>query len=206
MSGELSSPDELMFTQMFNQGVLDIIDGMQMDADGPIVAPAWRDLDLYCDRVASAVGRLCVCIFGEPGDEGLQVAQHLGRALQLTNILRDVREDVCRDRIYLPADWLEEAGVERGMLDCDTASPAFLAVMKRGLVVARGHYEKARELPLMVEEDSRAAVRLMAGVYEEILDRIGQDPATVLRGRVGLTEREKVSLVRKLAPEAAATG
>ncbi|MFW6077442.1 MAG: squalene/phytoene synthase family protein, partial [Hyphomicrobiales bacterium] len=65
-----------------------VIEGMEMDVDGPIVAPSRADLDLYCDRVACAVGRLCVPIFGEPGETGIAVADHLGRALQLTNILR----------------------------------------------------------------------------------------------------------------------
>ncbi len=85
-----------------------VIDGMQMDADGPLIAPTYEQLDLYCDRVASAVGRLCVGIFGEPGENGLQVALHQGRALQLTNILRDVAEDAGQGRLYLPKNYLEE--------------------------------------------------------------------------------------------------
>ena len=83
-----------------------VIDGMEMDARGPIVAPDMATLDLYCDRVACAVGRLCVCIFGEPGEAGQTVAQHLGRALQLTNIIRDVAEDADIGRLYLPAERL----------------------------------------------------------------------------------------------------
>jgi phytoene synthase len=88
-----------------------VIAGMEMDANGPIVAPDLATLDLYCDRVASAVGRLCVCVFGEPNPNGMRVADRLGRALQLTNILRDVAEDALIGRLYLPSEYLDAAGV-----------------------------------------------------------------------------------------------
>ena len=88
-----------------------VIAGMEMDAAGPVVAPSLATLDLYCDRVASAVGRLCIRVFGESGPSGLAVAYHLGRALQLTNILRDVVEDAGIDRLYLPAELLAARGV-----------------------------------------------------------------------------------------------
>src|SRR4051812_42874957 len=88
-----------------------VIQGMEMDARGPMIAPSWDELDLYCDCVASAVGRLCVPVFGEPTPAGDRVAAHLGRALQLTNILRDVKEDAGLERLYLPAEALNAAGV-----------------------------------------------------------------------------------------------
>jgi phytoene synthase len=88
-----------------------IVDGMEMDACGPIIAPSLATLDLYCDRVASAVGRLCILAFGESSEAGQQVAYHLGRALQLTNILRDVAEDAAIGRLYLPRELLDRAGV-----------------------------------------------------------------------------------------------
>jgi len=88
-----------------------VIDGMQMDIDGPIIAPNMDELLLYCDRVASAVGRLCVPIFGQPDAKGRKVADHLGLALQLTNIIRDVPEDAEIDRLYLPSDLLEKHGI-----------------------------------------------------------------------------------------------
>ena len=88
-----------------------VIAGMEMDANGPIVAPDLATLDLYCDRVAAAVGRLCVCVFGEANANGMRVADRLGRALQLTNILRDVAEDAMIGRLYLPSEYLDAAGV-----------------------------------------------------------------------------------------------
>ena len=90
---------------------LAVIDGMQMDAETAIVAPDLATLDLYCDRVAAAVGRLSVRAFGDSSPAADRVAYSLGRALQLTNILRDVQEDAERGRLYLPREWLDAAGV-----------------------------------------------------------------------------------------------
>ncbi len=90
---------------------LAVIDGMQMDAETTIVAPDLATLDLYCDRVAGAVGRLSVRVFGDASPAADDVARALGRALQLTNILRDVGEDAERGRLYLPRECLDEAGV-----------------------------------------------------------------------------------------------
>ena len=88
-----------------------VIDGMAMDVDADIRAPDQATLDLYCDRVACAVGRLSVRVFGMAPDAGLALADHLGRALQLTNILRDLDEDAAMGRLYLPREALREAGI-----------------------------------------------------------------------------------------------
>jgi len=88
-----------------------IIDGMEMDVPADIRAPDARTLDLYCDRVASAVGRLSVRVFGLGEEDGVLLAHHLGRALQLTNILRDIDEDAGIGRLYLPRENLNAAGI-----------------------------------------------------------------------------------------------
>jgi len=88
-----------------------VIDGMAMDVARDIRWPAMAELDLYCDRVASAVGRLSVRVFGMPREPGVELAHHLGRALQLTNILRDIDEDAEIGRVYLPAEALTGAGI-----------------------------------------------------------------------------------------------
>src|SRR5258706_590625 len=90
---------------------LAIVDGMEMDVPQDIRAPDMATLDLYCDRVASAVGRLSVRVFGLPEDDGILLAHHLGRALQLTNILRDIDEDAALGRLYLPRERLLLAGI-----------------------------------------------------------------------------------------------
>ena len=92
---------------------LAIIDGMQMDVDEDICAPDLGTLDLYCERVASAVGRLSIKVFGMDEGPGFELAHHLGRALQLTNILRDLNEDAAVRRLYLPREYLREAGIEK---------------------------------------------------------------------------------------------
>src|SRR5947208_11937597 len=88
-----------------------VIDGMEMDVVADIRAPDWNKLDAYCDRVASAVGRLSVRIFGMEEKAGIALAYHLGRALQLTNILRDIDEDAAIGRLYLPREALQQVGI-----------------------------------------------------------------------------------------------
>ncbi len=93
-----------------------VIDGMDMDVVEDIRAPDWATLELYCDRVASAVGRLSVRIFGTPAAEREGLAHHLGKALQLTNILRDVDEDAAIGRLYLPARGAGRGGDHRAAI------------------------------------------------------------------------------------------
>ena len=110
---------------MEKEDFLAVIDGMEMDLHGPIVAPDLATLDLYCDRVASAVGRLSTPIFGMAREPGRRLAHHLGRALQLTNILRDLDDDAAIGRLYLPRENLEKAGIDDHDADrCDRASGA----------------------------------------------------------------------------------
>ena len=123
---------------------LAVIDGMQMDAETTIVAPDLATLDLYCDRVAAAVGRLSVRAFGDASPEADQVAHALGRALQLTNILRDLREDAERGRLYLPREWLDDrrcAARSRG--GAALARPP--RVCARVAAQAHGHFRSASE-------------------------------------------------------------
>src|SRR5262249_27545591 len=91
---------------------LAVINGMKMDVAEDIRAPEWELLDLYCDRVAAAVGRLSVRIFGIDESNGSELAHHLGRALQMTNILRDLDEDAAMGRLYLPSEALSAAGID----------------------------------------------------------------------------------------------
>ena len=113
-----------------------VVDGMQMDAETVIVAPDLATLDLYCDRVAAAVGRLSVRAFGDASPAADRVAHALGRALQLTNILRDLREDADRGRLYLPHEYLDAAGVPRDP-EAALASPRLGEVCARVVTLAR---------------------------------------------------------------------
>jgi phytoene synthase len=150
---------------------LAVIDGMQMDADEDIRAPDLQKLDLYCDRVASAVGRLSVRIFGMDQGPGLELAHHLGRALQLTNILRDLDEDAGIGRLYLPRELLDQAGLTGSDPDAVIADPRVDAACRALAAMAREHYRAADEVMAARPRGRLAAPRLMGAVYGRILDR-----------------------------------
>src|SRR3954471_11520777 len=135
---------------------LAIVDGMEMDVPQDIRAPDMATLDLYCDRVASAVGRLSVRVFGLPEDDGILLAHHLGRALQLTNILRDIDEDAGIGRLYLPREGLLLAGItsdDPQKVVADSALPKVCAPL---VTRAKKHFEKADEI---MGRNSRRVVR-----------------------------------------------
>jgi phytoene synthase len=153
-----------------------VIDGMLMDAqDRPICAPPADQLDLYCDRVAAAVGRLSVRVFGLPHDDGILLAHHLGRALQLTNILRDVDEDAAIGRAYVPRELLLAAGVEPRVCaagaDEIAAHPALPRACADLAAQARRHYTAA-DFVLRRHPDAGRAPRLMGAVYGALLARL----------------------------------
>src|SRR5476651_840044 len=125
---------------------LAIVDGMEMDVPQDIRAPDLATLDLYCDRVASAVGRLSVRVFGLAQDDGILLAHHLGRALQLTNILRDVDEDAAIGRLYLPREGLLHAGITSFDPLEVISNPALPKVCAPLVERARTHFEKADEV------------------------------------------------------------
>ena len=148
-----------------------VIDGMEMDAETTIVAPDLATLDLYCDRVAAAVGRLSVRAFGDASPEADTVAWSLGRALQLTNILRDVHEDAGRDRLYLPREWLEEAGVP---LDPHAAlrHPALAGVCARVAALAHTRFDAAHAAMALCDRRAMRPARLMGATYAAVLVRL----------------------------------
>lgn len=146
-----------------------VIDGMAMDAGAPIIAPDAAFLDLYCDRVASAVGRLAIRVFGECSAAGDVVAYHLGRALQLTNILRDVGEDAGRGRIYLPREALEAEAVP---LDpaAILSSPGLPRAMARVGSDAARHYAAATAAMEGCAPQAVRPARMMAAAYRPLLE------------------------------------
>ena len=152
-----------------------VIDGMAMDAAQDIRAPDWATLDLYCDRVASAVGRLSVRIFGLAPEPGEALAHHLGRALQLTNILRDIDEDAGVGRLYLPREALEAAGVTTDEPVAAAADPKLARACVEVAARARAHFEKSEAIMAAAPRAAVRAPRLMAAAYQSILDRMLRD-------------------------------
>jgi squalene synthase HpnD len=149
-----------------------IIDGMEMDVVADIQAPDEATLELYCDRVASAVGRLSVRIFGIDESDGLLLAHHLGRALQLTNVLRDLDEDAALGRLYLPRELLHDVGIDAADPVAVLASPAL--ELACSAIVARAHRHFAQAQSVMQRNPRRSvrAPRIMADAYRVILDRL----------------------------------
>ncbi len=150
---------------------LAVIDGMEMDAAGPVVAPSMERLDFYCDCVASAVGRLSVKVFGERGETGRMVAHHQGRALQLANILRDVAEDAAIGRLYLPREMLERHGIDWSDPASVMAQPGYPALWRELAGLASHHFDRTRQLFATCSADMRPA-RIMMEVYERNFRRM----------------------------------
>ncbi|MBV8651302.1 MAG: presqualene diphosphate synthase HpnD, partial [Alphaproteobacteria bacterium] len=150
---------------------LAMIDGMEMDAAEDIRAPDLQTLDLYCARVASAVGHLSVRIFGDASPAAGRVADSLGRALQLTNILRDLAEDAERGRLYLPRELLERHGVP---LEAQHAlrHPNLAAVCRDLALIARAHFAGAAESMARCRRPAMRPAALMGAMYRAILERL----------------------------------
>ena len=168
-----------------------IIDGMQMDVDADIVAPDAATLDLYCDRVASAVGRLSVKVFGMERQPGLDLAHHLGRALQLTNILRDLDEDAGIGRLYVSSDALAVAGVPVSDPQTVVADPRIDTAARQIACEAKRHYEAADKV-MRTARGQLKAPRLMGAAYGRILGRMLVEGWKPPRRRVSLSKGEKL--------------
>ena len=168
-----------------------IIDGMQMDVDADIVAPDDATLDLYCDRVASAVGRLSVKVFGMERQPGLDLSHHLGRALQLTNILRDLDEDAAIGRLYLSTGALAVAGVPVSDPLTVMADPRIDVAARHIAATAGLHYEAADRV-MKTAKGQLKAPRLMGAAYGRILKHMLVEGWKPPRRRVSLTKGEKL--------------
>ena len=167
----------------------EVIDGMQMDVDRDIQAPDWTTLDIYCDRVASAVGRLSARVFGLSETNADALAYHLGRALQLTNILRDIDEDAAIGRLYLPREALERAGMSDLSPAAVLAHPGLDAACREVAERARHHYERAgiimRDQPRRLVRAPRLMEAAYGGVLDELLKRGFAAPRVPVKVRKG---------------------
>ena len=174
---------------------LAVIDGMEMDLRGPVVAPDFVTLDLYCDRVASAVGRLSVRIFGLEERTGIDLAHHLGRALQMTNILRDLDEDAGLGRLYLPREDLLASGMTELTPRAVLAHPGLPQVCAGLLRQARAHYLEATRIMDGAPRSVVKAPRLMASAYGDVLARLAKRGFAAPRVRVGVDKLRLIGAV-----------
>jgi 15-cis-phytoene synthase len=182
----------------------ELIDGCVADVNGTSYQ-TFEDLLYYCRCVAGSIGRLSLGIFGTPktpktpkaGADASGLADSLGVALQLTNILRDIREDNLNGRVYLPAEDLAKFDLD----DLAAPDPAqFGKLMEFQIERARDWYAAGLPLLAILDRRSAACTGAMAGIYRGLLDRIAADPAAVLRGRMSLSGKQKaVVAARALA-------
>jgi len=150
-----------------------IIDGMIMDAADRVRIADMAELELYCDRVACAVGRLCNRVFGLDDATGIELAQNLGQALQLTNILRDLDEDAERDRLYLPLSLLEDSDVAvHGGTAFILTQPGVDTVCRRIAALACQRFEEAEQLLSRCDRNQVRPAIVMKEVYRRILGRL----------------------------------
>ena len=181
--------------ELRREDFLAVIDGMEMDAERDIRAPDLATLDLYCRRVASAVGHLSVPIFGDPSADAHEVAEALGRALQLTNILRDLAEDAARGRLYLPREILDRHGVGECDPDAVLRHPALPLVCREVAAMAEAQFAAAAEAMARCRRRAMRPAAVMAAFYRATLSALlradWRDPAQ----RVSLTKPQKLGLV-----------
>lgn len=175
-----------------------VIDGMAMDAEGDIRVPDRATFDLYCDRVAVAVGRLSVKVFGLEAEAGAALAHHLGRALQITNILRDIDEDFAIGRLYLPREALEAAGIATRDPAAILADPRLDAACRPLAAEAEAHFAAAETIMRASPARAVRAPRLMAAAYRPLLAQLAQAGWAAPRPRIRVSKARLALIALKL--------
>ena len=175
----------------------ELVGGVEMDTSQSRYA-TFEDLRRYCYGVASTVGLICVEIFGYSKPEARRHAVDLGLAMQLTNIMRDIREDAERGRVYIPQDELARFGYSEEELTRGVVNRRFTELMRFQAERARGYYDSGARLLPLVPVRSRACVSVLHGLYSRLLDRIEARRFDVFQGRIRLSTAEKIMLTVRL--------
>ncbi len=169
---------------------LAIIDGVETDVAPTVLMPRREDLLSYCRKVAGAVGMLSIHVFGMPRHPGPRIAETMGNAFQLTNILRDLRDDAALERVYVPLDLLRENGVVTNPLHDGFAHPGFPRACAALADSARGYYAEAERLLAEIQWRRLRPAVLMMALYRELLGRLERrgwtrldEPVRILRAR-----------------------
>ena len=175
----------------------DVVDGVETDLTRSRFQ-TFGELREYCYKVASAVGLICIEVFGYTDPRARDHAIDLGLAMQLTNILRDVREDAERGRIYLPREDMAAFGYSEEELFAGVANERFRRLMQFQAERARGYFAGGKRLIPLLSPRSRACAWVLHGFYSKILDRIEAADFDVFKERINLRDREKLLLMAKL--------
>ncbi|MBM3945253.1 MAG: presqualene diphosphate synthase HpnD [SAR202 cluster bacterium] len=188
----------------------EVVDGVEMDLTWNRYKN-FEELRQYCYRVASVIGLISIQIFGYQGEKAREYAIDLGLAMQLTNIMRDVKEDARRGRIYLPLDELRRFGYAEDELMRGVVNDSFRKLMAFQAQRARSYFASGLKLLPLLSRDSRACPAVLGGVYAKVLDRIEQSGFQVFEKRIGLSKWQKVFIMlrlwaRSLMPRVLASG
>jgi phytoene synthase len=173
-----------------------VIDGVEMDLSRRRYE-TFDELRGYCERVASAVGLACIHVWGFAGREALQPARECGIALQLTNILRDLKEDAQQDRVYLPLEELRQFDYSVEELKRGTANERFGRLMEFQIERAERFYRQGAELIDWLQVEGRRTFGMMMATYRAVLEKIKRRPTDVLRGRVRLSRPERLRIAAR---------
>ncbi len=173
------------------QYLLTLIDGVEMDLQR-VRYETFEELREYCYAVASVVGLISIQVFGFKHEETREYAIQLGYALQLTNILRDIKQDAARNRIYLPQEDLRRFGYDEQSLLSSRYDERFVALMKFETERAREYYAKARALVRPDERHSMVAAEIMDGIYFQILRKIEREKYNVFAKRIRVSNGSKM--------------
>jgi phytoene synthase len=179
------------------QPFLDLIEGMEMDLRWHSYQ-TFADLREYCYRAASAVGLICIEIFGYESARTREYAVNLGLALQLTNILRDLKEDIGRQRIYLPLEDLERFGYREQDLRANQYNAPFIELMKFEHSRARSYFIKAEASLPEVDRASMFAAEIMSAIYREMLEQMPEIQFDVFRNRVSVTKSRRLRIALEI--------
>jgi phytoene synthase len=178
----------------------ELVDGCEMDVRGTRY-PTFADLDQYCRCVAGSIGRLSLAVFSpEPSAEAVRLADRLGVALQLTNILRDIREDFLNGRVYLPQADLAEFNVTLTLAEDGRLDPQggrLVRLVRREAARARELYDDGLALLPLLDRRSAACCAAMAGIYRQLLAVIDTDPERICLGRTSLSREAKLAVAAR---------
>ena len=158
---------------------------------------SFKDLYLYCYHVASVVGLVCIKIFGYRDPNAEHLAERCGIAFQLTNIIRDVKEDAGMGRVYIPLEDLQKFELMPGDLQATPDRARLRSLLAMEADRAREFYKSGHELIPLVSEDSQPALWVLVTIYQRLLEKIAQKQYDVFAGRVRLSTREKLSVLVK---------
>jgi 15-cis-phytoene synthase len=193
-------PVELLDQLAYGTG-MDIQDDAAGGSSGPaelkILYRSFSDLRQYCYRVASVVGLVCIRIFGYQDPLAESLAENLGLAFQLTNIIRDVQEDAAMGRIYLPAEDLERFKIATSEFREKAIPERLRWLLAAEADRAREYYSSAKDLMLLIDEDSQPALWVLTTIYRRLLERISDRKYNVFGKKISLTVREKVIILGK---------